>query len=252
VTKSYWRTESARSRRDHVQWPSPRQILRQVGIVALVGILWGSLLVGYLYLTGRPTEGSLSAESVAAVPAPTDTPRPRPTDTVIPALASTALGMSAAPSSSTSTATPEPTSVPATSTERAPTPTATSTPSPSPTETPAPSPLPTGTPAGPGDTPTPGDKVSPVSFANDVLPILERRCVQCHGGQKTEQGLSLKTYADALAGSWNGLVVEPGSANDSFLVQQIVSGKMPKKGPRLLPSEIQIIRDWIDAGALDN
>ena len=85
-----------------------------------------------------------------------------------------------------------------------------------------------------------------------MLPILERHCVQCHGGNKTEEGLVLKTYADVLAGSWNGVVVEPGSAEGSLLLKQIVSGKMPKKGPRLLPSEIQAIRDWIDAGAPDN
>ena len=233
MTESYWKTGSAGSRREHMQWPSPGQILRQAGIVALVGILWGILLVGYLYLTGRPTEGSLSAESVAAVSAPTGTPRPRPTDTVTSTTAGVAPRM---------TATPEPASVQATPTERVPTP----------TETPAPPPLPTETPAGPGDTPAPGDQASPVSFAKDVLPVLERRCVQCHGGQKTEEGLSLKTYAGVLAGSWNGPVVEPGSATGSLLVEQILSGKMPKKGPRLLPSEIQAIRDWIDAGALDN
>ena len=91
-----------------------------------------------------------------------------------------------------------------------------------------------------------------VSFSGDVLPIFERRCVKCHGGDKTEEGLILKTYADALAGSWNGPVIEPGSAPDSLLVEQIVSGEMPKKEPRLLPAEIRTISDWIDAGAPDN
>jgi mono/diheme cytochrome c family protein len=97
----------------------------------------------------------------------------------------------------------------------------------------------------------PGES-SEVSFAGDVLPIFERRCVKCHGGDKTEEGLVLKSHADALAGSWNGPVIEPGSAEGSFLVEQIVSGEMPKKGPRLLPSEIRAISDWIDAGAPDN
>jgi len=35
-----------------------------------------------------------------------------------------------------------------------------------------------------------------VSFTNDVLPILQSRCVNCHGGDRTEEGLVLKTYAD--------------------------------------------------------
>jgi hypothetical protein len=55
-----------------------------------------------------------------------------------------------------------------------------------------------------------------------------------------------------MAGSWNGPVIEPGNAADSLLVEQIVSGDMPKKEPRLLPAEIRAISDWIDAGALDN
>src|SRR5262245_40924613 len=35
-----------------------------------------------------------------------------------------------------------------------------------------------------------------VSFANDVLPIIESRCINCHGGDRVEKGLNLKTYAD--------------------------------------------------------
>jgi hypothetical protein len=106
--------------------------------------------------------------------------------------------------------------------------------------------------ASPSSTPVPTEETDAVSFSEDVLPILQRRCVKCHGGERTEEGLILKSYADVMAGSWNGPVIEPGSAADSFLVEQIVSGKMPKKGPRLLPAEIRHISDWIDAGAPDN
>jgi hypothetical protein len=91
-----------------------------------------------------------------------------------------------------------------------------------------------------------------VSFADDVLPILQNRCVSCHGGERTEEGLVLNTYQGVLAGSWNGSMIEPGSADESYLVEQIVSGEMPKRGPRLLPSEIRIISEWIDLGAPDN
>ena len=84
------------------------------------------------------------------------------------------------------------------------------------------------------------------------MPIFERRCVKCHGGERTAEGLILNSYADVMTGSWNGPVVEPGSAADSYLVEQIVSGDMPKREPRLLPAEIRTISDWIDAGALDN
>jgi hypothetical protein len=55
-----------------------------------------------------------------------------------------------------------------------------------------------------------------------------------------------------LAGSFNGPVIEPGNAEDSYLVELIVSGEMPKRAPRLLPAQIRAIVDWINAGAPDN
>jgi hypothetical protein len=108
------------------------------------------------------------------------------------------------------------------------------------------------------DTATPADSPAGVSFSGDVFPIFDRRCVKCHGGPKDdgslriEEGLKLTTYADVMAGSWNGPVVEPGSAEGSYLVEQIITGEMPKKEPRLLPSEVRIISAWVDAGAPDN
>ena len=91
-----------------------------------------------------------------------------------------------------------------------------------------------------------------VSFANDVLPILESRCVNCHGGDRTEEDLSLKTYNDLLAGSQNGAVVVPNDADHSKLAELIINQKMPKRGPKLTPPQIQLIVDWINQGALEN
>ena len=90
------------------------------------------------------------------------------------------------------------------------------------------------------------------SFANNVLPILAKSCGDCHGGKQMKEGLDLRTYESLKAGSFNGSVITPGKSADSFLVQQVVNGKMPKRGPKLTAAEIQIIRAWIDAGALNN
>ena len=98
----------------------------------------------------------------------------------------------------------------------------------------------------------PSAEADQVSFANDISKILQNRCVKCHGGERTEEGLVLTTYADVLAGSWNGPVVVPGSAEDSYLVEQVGSGDMPKRAPRLLPGDIRFIVDWINAGAPNN
>ena len=91
-----------------------------------------------------------------------------------------------------------------------------------------------------------------VSFANDVLPIIESRCVNCHGGDRTQEGLDLKTHAALMAGSDNGPVVAPGDAANSLLVELVANQKMPKRGPKLTPPQVQLITEWVNQGALDN
>ena len=91
-----------------------------------------------------------------------------------------------------------------------------------------------------------------VSFAVDIQPLLKSRCGNCHGGNKTEEGLNLLSYASLIQGSDNGLVVNAGSADNSLLVEQVVSQEMPKRGPKLTPPQVQLIIDWINQGALDN
>ncbi len=93
---------------------------------------------------------------------------------------------------------------------------------------------------------------APVSFANDILPILENRCIECHGGRRTREGLDMKTYESLMQGSENGPVVIPGSAEESLLVELIVKGEMPDRGPKVTPAELKLIIDWINQGALNN
>jgi len=91
-----------------------------------------------------------------------------------------------------------------------------------------------------------------VSFATDVKPILANSCNECHGGKQIKEGLDMRTYEGLMAGSFNGPVLVAGNSADSLLVQQVIKGKMPKRGPKLTSEQIQIISDWIDAGALNN
>jgi mono/diheme cytochrome c family protein len=91
-----------------------------------------------------------------------------------------------------------------------------------------------------------------VSFTSDILPIFQSRCIGCHGGERTQEGLDLKTHASLLAGSSNGLVVTPGDAANSLLVELVATQKMPKRGPKLTPDQVQLITDWVNQGALDN
>ena len=111
--------------------------------------------------------------------------------------------------------------------------------------------LPTDT-AVPASTETQAAPAASVSFSADVMPLLQNRCFNCHGGQDTKEGLRFSSYDTLMAGSDNGPVIVPGDAANSLLVQQLLNGKMPKRGPKLTPDQIQLIIDWINAGALNN
>ena len=98
---------------------------------------------------------------------------------------------------------------------------------------------------------------STVSFARDIVPILERTCYQCHGGEKdgvltVELELNMTTYEGLMAGSVDGTVVEPGNPDESYIIDMVVNGDMPEEGDPLSPEEIELIRRWIAAGALNN
>lgn len=157
------------------------------------------------------------------------------------------------PMSAASVATAAPTFAPTVApTTSAPTPKATEAPAVNPTK-PAPTATTAATAAPP--TPTQAAAVNPsgaVSYAKDVQPLLTRVCVKCHGGEQTEGGFVAKTYADVMKGSENGEMVVPGKSAASTLIALLNEGKMPKKGPKLLPGEIRILTQWVDAGAPNN
>ena len=120
------------------------------------------------------------------------------------------------------------------------------------TEAPMDPPSDTTAPTEPAAATQPAVEGAPVSFTSDILPIFESRCINCHGGDKTQEGLDLKTHAALMSGSDNGSVVTPGDAANSLLVELVVSQKMPKRGPKLTPPQVQLITNWVNQGALDN
>ena len=91
-----------------------------------------------------------------------------------------------------------------------------------------------------------------ISFAEQVTPILEARCVECHGEESTELGLRLDSYDGMMAGSDYGTVVEAGDPDGSLIIDMIESGDMPEDGDAVPPEEIEIIRTWISEGAENN
>lgn len=95
-----------------------------------------------------------------------------------------------------------------------------------------------------------------VSFAASVLPILDSYCSICHEGENADGGWISTSYEDVMSTGDNRPVVIPGDIENSLLVLKILGLQtegdiMPPR--RVLPEDlIQIILDWIAAGAKDN
>jgi mono/diheme cytochrome c family protein len=94
--------------------------------------------------------------------------------------------------------------------------------------------------------------VAGISFSKEIMPIFEASCVNCHGVEKINRGLDLTSYDKLMAGSVKGAVIVAGNADNSTLFQQVAQKKMPKRGSKLTDEQVNIIKEWINGGALNN
>ncbi len=93
------------------------------------------------------------------------------------------------------------------------------------------------------------------SFANDILPrFTHYGCAGCHGGNG---GLFVDTQPHLLQGGDHGPAVIPGNADSSLIIKKLsptppFGSRMPLGGPYLADTTIQVLKDWINQGALNN
>ena len=108
-----------------------------------------------------------------------------------------------------------------------------------------------------------------ISFAADIQPILEERCIECHnvtGEGATASNFSVVDYESLMKGTNFGAVIVPGSSISSTLYM-VVAGKtapeirMPPhhseslaegRGEALSAGELTKLATWIDQGAKNN
>ncbi len=93
-------------------------------------------------------------------------------------------------------------------------------------------------------------------FVENVWPLLEARCVGCHGESNFQSGFRLDEKARAYAGGDSGKpAIVPGDPNASNLVFVLLAPDanpkaMPPAGlPRLSGRELGVIIEWIRDGA---
>lgn len=99
-----------------------------------------------------------------------------------------------------------------------------------------------------------------VSFANEVKPMIDQNCTECHiAGQKGTEASGFMTvdYDSIMKGTKYGPVVVPGSAISSTFYR-LIAGKvdssirMPHGKEAISEGNIMKIEKWIDQGAKNN
>lgn len=99
-----------------------------------------------------------------------------------------------------------------------------------------------------------------VSFKEDVFPIIEIRCLECHkpsGSGYEASGLDLRTYEGLMKGTKLGSMVTPRRPLESNLMAVIEHRtnkeiQMPHNRKKLSNCEIRAFRGWIAQGARNN
>jgi uncharacterized membrane protein len=92
-------------------------------------------------------------------------------------------------------------------------------------------------------------------YARHIYPVLDKKCVSCHGEEEIKGHLRLDSYDLLMRGGADGAVVIPGHPERSILQQRITLAPTDKKfmpaenKPPLTPDEVNWIRAWIAQGA---
>lgn len=100
----------------------------------------------------------------------------------------------------------------------------------------------------PAQSPTGG---VPIDFAHSIVPILQKHCVDCHGGREAKGSFSINTR-ELLVDSGH---IEVGDSTASYLLELVLADDPdtqmpPPDKPRLSDDEKTLIRRWIDADLL--
>lgn len=87
-----------------------------------------------------------------------------------------------------------------------------------------------------------------------VHELFLKHCVGCHNKTERKGDLVLESFAELLKGGESGEVLVPGKPGESLILDLVEHKKKPampppKKGQKLKPEEVAVLRAWIGAGA---
>ena len=84
-----------------------------------------------------------------------------------------------------------------------------------------------------------------MTYSANIKPILENFCYSCHGRGLSQNGINFDTYAGVKAVADNGKLVGAISHASGFV-------PMPQSAPKLSDCNINRIKAWVNAGAVNN
>ena len=99
------------------------------------------------------------------------------------------------------------------------------------------------------------DPATATVFDTMVKPVLESKCIACHGATVRKGGFRLDTPEEIIDGGEDGLAVVPGRSSESDLIRRLWLPTTDRKHmpplhrPQVTPAEAEMIRWWIDSGA---
>ncbi|RLS35551.1 MAG: hypothetical protein DWH81_13815 [Planctomycetota bacterium] len=98
------------------------------------------------------------------------------------------------------------------------------------------------------------EKNQGVSFTKQVAPLINDKCIGCHGPSAQSGGLRLDTFASWKKGSKTGPLLTPKSPQQSLILYRLapddVNFRMPKDDAGLTKEQISIIAKWVAEGAM--
>ncbi|HSB94704.1 MAG TPA: DUF1549 domain-containing protein, partial [Flavitalea sp.] len=97
-------------------------------------------------------------------------------------------------------------------------------------------------------------KSNHVDFSTQVKPLLNKKCITCHGGVKKQGGFSVLFREEALAKTKSGKwAIVPGDPEKSEMIRRLTlddpEERMPYQHPALSKDEIRLLARWIEQGA---
>lgn len=90
-------------------------------------------------------------------------------------------------------------------------------------------------------------------FAHRIVPILQKKCGECHAGKEKQGGYSINTRESTIEGGDSEKKILAKPVEESELIRRILSDnpdeQMPPEGERLSKEEVATLKEWLSLGA---